>query len=130
MLRRLLTTILALAALLSSGSSGSAQEKLRLAWAGASPTNSPVWVMQEKKLLQKQGFDHRSISFSLPFEDRLKPPGIRSAEKRICWFLPRRWYGRKTRLSPVCPAYRLREPRSGVLVFNGPASINGLSFIL
>ncbi len=35
----------------------SAQERLRLAWAGFSPTNSPIWVMEDRKLLQKQGVD-------------------------------------------------------------------------
>jgi ABC-type nitrate/sulfonate/bicarbonate transport system substrate-binding protein len=48
MLRKILMTLLTLATLLASGSSGSAQEKLRLAWAGVSPTNSPIWVIQEK----------------------------------------------------------------------------------
>ncbi len=64
MLRKLIMTILALVALLSSGSSASAQEKLRLAWAGVSPTNSPIWVIQEKKLLQKQGVEPEIIAIS------------------------------------------------------------------
>lgn len=64
MLRKLVTTIFALAALLSSGSSGFAQERLRLAWAGVSPTNSPIWVIQEKKLLQKQGVQPEIIAIS------------------------------------------------------------------
>ena len=55
MLRKLLMTIFTLVTLLISGTSSFAQEKLRLAWAGASPTNSPIWVIQERKLLQKQG---------------------------------------------------------------------------
>lgn len=64
MLRTSLMTILSLAALLGSASSGSAQEKLRLAWAGASPTNSPIWAIQERKLLQKQGVDPEIIAIS------------------------------------------------------------------
>lgn len=64
MLRKLLMAILALVAFLSSESSGSAQEKLRLAWAGVSPTNSPIWAIQEKKLLQKQGVDPEIIAIS------------------------------------------------------------------
>jgi NitT/TauT family transport system substrate-binding protein len=32
-----------------------AQERLRLAWAGFSPTNSPVWVIEDRKILQKMG---------------------------------------------------------------------------
>src|SRR5713226_1177787 len=55
MLRRPLATIPFLALLLTLGSSTFAQEKLRLAWAGFSPTNSPIWVIQERKLLEKMG---------------------------------------------------------------------------
>jgi ABC-type nitrate/sulfonate/bicarbonate transport system substrate-binding protein len=32
-----------------------AQERVRIAWAGDSPANSPIWVVQEKGLLAKQG---------------------------------------------------------------------------
>jgi ABC-type nitrate/sulfonate/bicarbonate transport system substrate-binding protein len=32
-----------------------AQEKIRIAWAGESPANSPIWVVQEKGLLKKNG---------------------------------------------------------------------------
>jgi hypothetical protein len=31
-----------------------AQEKLRLAWAGFSPTNSPIWFIENRKLLQNK----------------------------------------------------------------------------
>ena len=41
-----------------------AQEKIRIAWAGASPANSAIWVIQEKKLLQKQGVEPEIISIS------------------------------------------------------------------
>lgn len=41
-----------------------AQEKLRLAWAGVSPTNSPIWVIQDKKLLQKMDVDPEIIAIS------------------------------------------------------------------
>ncbi len=41
-----------------------AQDRLRIAWAGASPANSPTWVIQEKKLLQKQGVEPEIISIS------------------------------------------------------------------
>ena len=39
-----------------------AQEKIRIAWSGASPANAAVWVLQEKKLLQKYGVDPEIIS--------------------------------------------------------------------
>src|SRR5690242_3304240 len=41
-----------------------AQEKIRIAWAGVSPANGPIWIVQEKKLLQKQGVDPEIISIS------------------------------------------------------------------
>jgi NitT/TauT family transport system substrate-binding protein len=47
--------LLSLATLLVSATPSPGQERLRLAWAGFSPTNSPIWVIQERKLLQKQG---------------------------------------------------------------------------
>ncbi len=64
MLRKLLTTLLALAALISTRSSVFAQEKLRLAWAGVTPANAPVWTVQEKKLLQKQGVEPEIININ------------------------------------------------------------------
>jgi NitT/TauT family transport system substrate-binding protein len=48
-------TIPALLALLVVTASAAAQERLRLAWAGFSPTNSPVWVIEDRKILQKMG---------------------------------------------------------------------------
>ena len=41
-----------------------AQDKLRLAWAGFSPTNSPIWTIQDRKLLEKQGVAPEIISIS------------------------------------------------------------------
>ena len=41
-----------------------AQEKIRIAWAGASPANAAIWVLQEKKLLQKYGVEPEIISIS------------------------------------------------------------------
>ena len=61
---RVLTRISALAALLFFAGSASAQEKLRLAWAGFSPTNSPIWVIQDRKLLQKMGVQPEIIAIS------------------------------------------------------------------
>lgn len=61
---KLITGLIALLALTAAVSTAAAQEKLRLAWAGFSPTNSPVWVMQDRKLLQKQGVDPQIISIN------------------------------------------------------------------
>jgi NitT/TauT family transport system substrate-binding protein len=41
-----------------------AQEKLRLAWAGFSPTNSPIWVIEDRKLLQKMGVQPEIVAIS------------------------------------------------------------------
>ena len=55
----------ALAVMLLAGArAASAQEKLRLAWAGFSPTNSPIWVIQERKLLEKMGVQPEIIAIS------------------------------------------------------------------
>lgn len=64
MLRQFTILIVILGMLLGYGTSSIAQEKLRLAWAGFSPTNSPIWVIQEKRLLQKQGVQPEIIAIS------------------------------------------------------------------
>ncbi len=58
-----LLTVLCVVFLSLEGMAG-AQEKIRIAWAGASPANSAIWVIQEKKLLQKQGVEPEIISIS------------------------------------------------------------------
>ena len=55
MLNRWMFGLFLIAFLLFGIAPARAQEILRLAWAGFSPTNSPVWVMEDRKLLQKQG---------------------------------------------------------------------------
>ena len=57
-------SILALIALSTANSPAVAQERLRLAWAGFSPTNSPIWVIEDRKLMQKQGVQPEIISIS------------------------------------------------------------------
>jgi len=56
--------LLTLIALLAAHSAVSAQEKLRLAWAGFSPTNSPIWVIEDRKLMQKQGVQPEIIAIN------------------------------------------------------------------
>lgn len=41
-----------------------AQERIRVGWAGASPANSPIWVVQEKGLLKKHGLQPELISIN------------------------------------------------------------------
>src|SRR5918996_1343340 len=62
--RKWATIIACLIAILTIGSSAAAQEKLRLAWAGFSPTNSPIWVIEDRKLLQKVGVEPEIIAIS------------------------------------------------------------------
>ncbi len=50
--------------ILARGGSVSAQERIRIAWAGASPANAAIWVLQEKKILQKYGAEPEIISIS------------------------------------------------------------------
>ena len=64
MLYRCAFSLLTLVVLLSVVSAAIAQEKLRLAWAGFSPTNSPIWVMEDRKLLQKQGVTPEIIAIN------------------------------------------------------------------
>jgi len=61
---RVLSKISAVLALFLAAAPALAQEKLRLAWAGFSPTNSPIWTIQEKKLLDKQGVQPEIIAIS------------------------------------------------------------------
>jgi ABC-type nitrate/sulfonate/bicarbonate transport system substrate-binding protein len=50
--------------ILGRGGSAGAQERIRIAWAGASPANAAIWVLQEKKILQKYGAEPEIISIS------------------------------------------------------------------
>jgi NitT/TauT family transport system substrate-binding protein len=60
----LLAVVLANALLFVYQNPAMAQEKIRIAWAGASPANSPIWVVQDKGLLKKQGLVGEIISIS------------------------------------------------------------------
>ncbi len=64
MLRKLLLAATVTTTLLTWAAIAGAQEKLRLAWAGFSPTNSPIWVIEERKLLQKMGVEPEIIAIS------------------------------------------------------------------
>jgi ABC-type nitrate/sulfonate/bicarbonate transport system substrate-binding protein len=57
-------SILAVIGFMTANSAANAQEKLRLAWAGFSPTNSPIWVIEDRKLMQKQGVQPEIIAIS------------------------------------------------------------------
>jgi len=61
---RVLMKISALLTVLVVGAPAFAQERLRLAWAGFSPTNSPIWVIADRKILQKMGVQPEIIAIN------------------------------------------------------------------
>ncbi|MBI4527365.1 MAG: ABC transporter substrate-binding protein [Deltaproteobacteria bacterium] len=61
---RVLAAIAAFVVFFTIQNAAIAQERLRIAWAGASPANSPIWVVQEKGFLKKQGLDAEVISIT------------------------------------------------------------------
>lgn len=42
----------------------SAQDRLRIAWSGSSPAHTPIWVVEERGLLKKNGIDGEVISIT------------------------------------------------------------------
>src|SRR3954468_14640721 len=59
-----LAASLAALALLACFQPVSAQERIRVAWAGDSPANSPIWVVESKALLNKHGLTPEVIRIS------------------------------------------------------------------
>src|ERR1043166_1101701 len=64
MAKRWLALLALLGPLLLAESAVFAQERLRFRGAGFSPTNSPVWVIEDRKLLQKQGVQPEIIAIN------------------------------------------------------------------
>src|SRR3989338_10005783 len=56
--------LIALVGFLAPTDQAFGQERVRIAWAGASPANSPIWVVQERGFLKKQGLDAEVISIT------------------------------------------------------------------
>ncbi len=42
----------------------SAQERVRIAWAGSTPSNTPIWVADQKGFFKKNGFNAEVIAIS------------------------------------------------------------------
>jgi NitT/TauT family transport system substrate-binding protein len=59
---KMLTILAALVVFSGVAFDAQGQERLRLAWAGFSPTNSPIWVIEDRKLLQKMGVEPEIIA--------------------------------------------------------------------
>jgi NitT/TauT family transport system substrate-binding protein len=49
---------------LSFGKSVSAQERMRIAWAGSTPSNTPIWVADQKGFFKKNGLNAEVIAIS------------------------------------------------------------------
>ena len=64
MVGKLLVMLVVAASCVHAIGTAFAQDKIRIAWAGASPANAAVWVLQEKKLLQKYAVEPEIISIS------------------------------------------------------------------
>lgn len=62
--RIVLVLLTALAALSGQRDQSLAQERIRIAWAGVSPANSPIWVVQERGLPKKHGLNGEVVSVS------------------------------------------------------------------
>ena len=50
--------------LLSFVKPASAQERMRIAWAGSTPSNTPIWVADQKGFFKKNGLNAEVISIS------------------------------------------------------------------
>ncbi|HEX2228718.1 MAG TPA: ABC transporter substrate-binding protein [Candidatus Binatia bacterium] len=64
MVDKIFMVLALLMACIAPGQSARAQERIRIAWAGASPANAAIWVLQEKRLLQKYGVEPEIISIN------------------------------------------------------------------
>ncbi|MGH8515730.1 MAG: hypothetical protein ACREV8_17670, partial [Gammaproteobacteria bacterium] len=42
----------------------SAQERIRIAWAGSTPSNTPIWVADQKSFFKKNGLQAEVIAIS------------------------------------------------------------------
>ncbi len=56
--------LLILLVMLAPGAPALAQERMRIAWAGSTPSNTPIWVADQKGFFKKNGLDVEVISIS------------------------------------------------------------------
>src|SRR5688500_1016550 len=49
---------------LSTADRGTAQERMRIAWAGSTPSNTPIWVADQKGFFKKNGLNAEVIAIS------------------------------------------------------------------
>jgi NitT/TauT family transport system substrate-binding protein len=63
-MRRLLQLTVFAAACLAFLNSAAAQERMRIAWAGSTPSNTPIWVADQKGFFKKNGLNAEVIAIS------------------------------------------------------------------
>jgi ABC-type nitrate/sulfonate/bicarbonate transport system substrate-binding protein len=63
-MRRSLSCIIAIAVCLWFFEVASGQERLRIAWAGSTPSNTPIWVADQKGFFKKNGLSTEVIAIS------------------------------------------------------------------
>ena len=63
-MRKLLLSTIFATACVSFLSSALAQERMRIAWAGSTPSNTPIWVADQKGFFKKNGLNAEVIAIS------------------------------------------------------------------
>src|SRR5690349_24470412 len=63
-MRKLLLSTIFATACVSFVSSALAQERMRIAWAGSTPSNTPIWVADQKGFFKKNGLNAEVIAIS------------------------------------------------------------------
>ena len=64
MRRRIWLCSILFALCFSSARPSAAQERMRIAWAGSTPSNTPIWVADQKGFFKKNGFNAEVIAIS------------------------------------------------------------------
>src|SRR5215213_9368030 len=63
-MRRIVSWLVCLILSVSFASASVAQDKIRIAWAGSTPSNTPIWVADQKGFLKKNGVSAEVINIS------------------------------------------------------------------
>ena len=63
-MRKSLSVIVLIIACCSPVKPATAQERMRIAWAGSTPSNTPIWVADQKGFLKKNGLNAEVINIS------------------------------------------------------------------
>ena len=63
-MRRIVSLVVSLIICVSLVSVATAQERMRIAWAGSTPSNMPIWVADQKGFFKRTGLNAQVISIS------------------------------------------------------------------